>query len=153
VKKWALRFYDANIWLIIPLFLFWSLAAFAFFMGVPVGNLVLGTLAGAYIGARLARSDAIGDSARSIRNTSAFLAAVAETAAVGAVAIALIDTSTRSDLSLLLGLKSQPISFPWLVAITTTGCILFTALQYLCSRTAGRLAFRYTIKTLQPTGD
>jgi hypothetical protein len=127
-------------WLL-SLFLFWSLAVFAFFMGVPIGNLVLGTLAGGYVGARLARSDA--DSIEGIRNAAVFFAAVSGAAAVGAVSLALVDTSTRHDLGHLFGLKSQPISFPCLVLIGVAVCGLFAATQYVCSRAAGSFAFRH----------
>ncbi|HEY46889.1 MAG TPA: hypothetical protein G4O14_08905 [Anaerolineae bacterium] len=45
-------FYDFGYKFLIPLYFFWSAIALAFFMGMPFGNLLLGTLAGLYYGRR-----------------------------------------------------------------------------------------------------
>lgn len=50
LKKWIRKFYEMNRVVSILLYLFCSLMAVAFFMGIPIGNLFLGFLAGIYIG-------------------------------------------------------------------------------------------------------
>ena len=50
LKHWVRRFYTANIYFIIAVYLSLSVVALAFFMGLPIGNIVLGMLAGVYVG-------------------------------------------------------------------------------------------------------
>lgn len=52
LKCWRGDFYATKIILAVPLYIFWSAAAIAFFMRLPIGNIVLGLLAGFYIGRR-----------------------------------------------------------------------------------------------------
>jgi hypothetical protein len=52
LKRWMAGFYAVKTGLIVLVYLFWSVIALASFMGVPIGNLVLGSLAGLYVGRR-----------------------------------------------------------------------------------------------------
>ncbi len=52
LKRLVPRIYEINLKLITPIYLFASLIMIAFFMGLPLGNLALGTLAGVYVGRR-----------------------------------------------------------------------------------------------------
>ena len=48
LRRWTQGFYQANIALMVSLFVICSLVSIALFMGVPIGNLALGILAGFY---------------------------------------------------------------------------------------------------------
>ena len=50
LKNWITRFYGLDVKLTVLAYLFWSAVAVAFFMGLPFGNIALGTLAGLYVG-------------------------------------------------------------------------------------------------------
>jgi hypothetical protein len=50
LRTWLSRFYSAGKILTVPLYLFWSAIALAFFMGLPIGVVTLGLLAGFYAG-------------------------------------------------------------------------------------------------------
>jgi len=52
LRKWTKNIYRANMKLMIILYLVCSFIAIGMFMGVPIGNLALGILAGLYIGRR-----------------------------------------------------------------------------------------------------
>ena len=52
LRKWTKGFYQANMTLMVSLYLICSLLAMGLFMGVPLGNLALGILAGFYVGRR-----------------------------------------------------------------------------------------------------
>ena len=52
LRSWISEFYRADMRVMVTVYLCCSMIAVSFFMGLPVGNLVLGTLAGAYIGRR-----------------------------------------------------------------------------------------------------
>ena len=50
LRRWIAGFYHFQKFITIPMFLFLSAIILCLFMGVPVGNLMLGALAGLYIG-------------------------------------------------------------------------------------------------------
>lgn len=52
LRKWTKGLYEADVTLMVCLYLICSLSAIGLFMGVPLGNLALGMLAGVYIGRR-----------------------------------------------------------------------------------------------------
>ena len=51
--KWVKLAYRIHPFILIAVYLFYSVGIFGFFMGVPVFNMVMGPLAGFYIGRRL----------------------------------------------------------------------------------------------------
>lgn len=53
LKTWVSDFFNADIRLMLGIYLFWSAIALAFMMGLPLGNIVLGCLAGIYIGRKV----------------------------------------------------------------------------------------------------
>ena len=77
LKKWILQVYHLKMWLLVLIYLFCSAIAAAIGMGLPFGNLVLGTLAGGYIGRRAAHSSQSSSSfSKSAHKVSLFTAAI-----------------------------------------------------------------------------
>ncbi|NIM95647.1 MAG: hypothetical protein GTO18_18260 [Anaerolineales bacterium] len=52
LKSWVDKFYTLDARLLAIFYIFWSAAALGLFMGLPIGNLIWGTLAGVYVGRR-----------------------------------------------------------------------------------------------------
>jgi len=50
LKRWVARFYTANAFLMVTIYLGLSIIGLAFFMGLPVGTFGVGVLAGAHVG-------------------------------------------------------------------------------------------------------
>lgn len=53
ITNFIKKFYSVDLRLLIFIFLGWSFIVLAFFMGLPVGNLLLGSVAGIYIGRKI----------------------------------------------------------------------------------------------------
>lgn len=143
LKKWIIRFYNANMKLMVLAYLLWSIMAVALFMGLPFGNIVLGTLAGLYVGRKQYHARAITEIfARSIRNVSIFTALV-----TGAEAL-LIGILARGEpiiveiLQALWGLNQFATTGLNWVSLVTIGCLALSFIQFLCTRTAATLAFK-----------
>jgi len=100
LKRWGARFYHLDMRLLALVYLFCSAIAVAFFMGLPLGNLALGALAGVYVGRRQHHADeGEAASARAIRRASWFTALVTGLEALPIGLLALLE----SDVAALLG--------------------------------------------------
>ena len=52
LKNWVKKFYTANVYVMVLVYLSLSVMAVACFMGLPIANIALGVLAGLYVGRR-----------------------------------------------------------------------------------------------------
>lgn len=142
LRQWVRMFYMANMWLMIILYLVLSIFAVAFFMGLPVGTIVLGTIAGIYMGRRASHvhTDWI-TTVLSLRKTALITASVTVMAALPIGILALNEQHIFKMLENLSGLNQaslRGIAGFILIAIL---CGLLFLIQYWFSKKAGLLAF------------
>jgi hypothetical protein len=143
LKKWITKFYEMNRVISIPLYLFCSLMAVAFFMGVPVGNLFLGLLAGIYIGRKYhyLKSDQASFASAS-KNVSIFSAFVTSIEALPIGLLALQEESIIHSINRTLGLilfHANKIVDVLLIVIL---CGVLFWIQFFVTRFGAELSFR-----------
>jgi hypothetical protein len=142
LKRWIPHFYRFDLRMMILVYLCCSVIAVALFMGLPIGNLILGALAGVYIGRREHHA-AKGREAASIvfRNGSLFTAIVTgvEAFPIGVFAlqedwlIEWLQGIRETDLSVVTGIFS--------IGVIILLCIVLMIIQFWCTRTMAWIAF------------
>jgi len=147
LRRWTQGFYQANMPLMIFLFLICSLASIALFMGVPIGNLALGILAGLYTGRRYYHGgrgpEAFAGASRRVGLfTGAVVAAVA--LPVGLLALVAGEEYIAKSIVESLGFTYSNTAG---VGLVVALCVLLMLIQYLLARSAAILAYRGWKKT------
>jgi hypothetical protein len=128
----------APFWLWGAVYIFYSIGAFGFLMGVPVLVALLGLPAGLLVGGRLARQGATGDRVRqAARHASAFTTAVLAIACIASATIALIDPYTAGNLEGMLGLPFE-VTTGMIVALIVIGGAGLLALEWVLTGAAVR---------------
>lgn len=143
LKRWVLRIYDIGLWLIITIYLFCSLIMLAFFMGMPFGNLVLGSLAGVYIGRRAYYSAERYDSFTKLAIKMSILTALITAGeSLPFALLSLTEPIIQGLIEAVTGLDDQAIS-GWVgVTIMVAAVIGIAFMQYLCTNNAAKLAYQ-----------
>lgn len=142
LKNWIARFYSLDAKLTVLAYLFWSAMAVAFLMGLPFGNIALGTLAGLYVGRKQYHEGASGDLfARRARNVSIFTALVTGAEALPIVVLALGEQIIVAGLR-AIGLAQFATTGLMGVGLVGVGCVVLAVVQFWCTRTAATIAFR-----------
>lgn len=142
LKNWITRFYSLDVKLTALTYLFWSAIAVAFFMGLPFGNIALGTLAGLYVGRKQYHAGASGDLfARSANNVGIFTALVTGAEALPIGVLALGEQSVVAGLR-AIGFDQSATTGLRGVGLVGVGCLVLMVVQFWCTRTAAALAFR-----------
>jgi hypothetical protein len=142
LKRWVAAFYTARWICLATVYLVLSVLALAFGMGVPIGNLVLGALAGLYVGRR--HLHAASESqvfVRASRKVGLFTGIVVAALALPVGILALYageEEIARSALE-AIGLPYSKMVGLGFVAVL---CGLLLLMQYGLARGAARLAFR-----------
>ena len=140
VRHWTSRAYRAPFFLLMVLFIFVSVVTYAVSMGIPVGILAPGALAGVYVGRRLVFVGAAGfEAARTIRRTGFVAAGVIACAAAFSAYLALRDSFTGTDLGRMFRLKFV-VTRPMIVALVAIGGPVLVACQYWLTTKAARIA-------------
>ncbi len=143
LKKWITKFYNADMKLMVFAYLFLSIMAVALFMGLPFGNIALGTLAGLYVGRKQYHSRASTEVfVRNIRNVSIFTTLVTGAEALPIGILARGEPIIVEILQALWGLNQfATTDLNWLSLVTIV-CLALSFIQFLCTRTAATLAFK-----------
>jgi len=143
LKKWITRFYNTDMKLMVLAYLFLSIMAVALFMGLPFGNIALGTLAGLYVGRKQYHSRASTEVfVRNIRNVSIFTTLVTGAEALSIGILARGEPIIVEVLQTLWGLNQfAATDLNWLSLVTIV-CLALSFIQFLCTRTAATLAFK-----------
>jgi hypothetical protein len=144
LRRWVGKFYTINPWLVVIIYLGLCVVAVGSCMGVPIGTFSLGIAAGAYVGRREhhRQADRV-RSATAFRRIAVFAASVTTAAAVPIG---------------ILALQSEPEILTWLENILSLNrtslqggggfiligflCLFLFVMQFWCTRTAGRVAFK-----------
>jgi hypothetical protein len=147
LPTWIAAFYQVDLRLLAPIYLFWTVIATAFFMGLPLGNLLLGTAAGAYIGRR-AVNPAIPsvDAWRLVSRTSLFAAGVTSAAALGIGLLAAREPYILAPFRRLLGLDQAAAAFTADLAIVAVAVALLAGIQFWLTRLSADLTMRLVAK-------
>jgi len=142
LRKWTQSIYRANMKLMIILYLVCSFIAIGMFMGVPIGNLALGILAGLYIGRRCFHMEQGKDSLnRFAHNTSFFTAFIMGLVSFPVGMLALFAGEEYVIISVVESLRigySRIAGIGFILAL----CGLLMLLQYWLARGASILAYR-----------
>ncbi len=141
LKKWIKTAYSMKpiVWMMI--YLFYSIGMFGFFMGVPVFNVMLGLPAGFLIGGWLVYTGADSTNMKKIAQRSAlFTTSVLTFICASSAAIALLNSSTASELQSLSGI---PITQGTLIGIILCGGIFMLILQWWLTLKSVELTYRY----------
>jgi len=142
LKNWITKFYSLDLKLTVLAYLFWSAVAVAFFMGLPFGNIALGTLAGLYIGRKQYHAGASENLfAGSARNVSIFTALVTGAEAFPIGVLALGEQSVVASLR-AIGLDQSLTTGLMGAGLLGVGCLVLMVVQFWCTKTAAALAFR-----------
>lgn len=143
LKNWIARFYHVSIKLMALAYLFWSAIAVAFFMGLPCGNVVLGTLAGLYVGRKQHHIGASREMfARAARNVSLFTALVTSAEVLPIGLLGLHEDVIIEALRAIAKLDQSVVTGPLGIGLVGIGCVVLMIVQFCCTRTATALAFR-----------
>lgn len=148
LRKWIRGFYSARLWLLALFYSALCVLAVASFMGLPVGTLGLGLLAGVYAGRRQAHQPSADRPAHGLRRVAVFAAVMTAGTALPIGLLALHDPSTAESLQRFTGIDSGGAGIAWVGLL----CAVLFAAQYWGSLAAGRWALRLDHRTSLPGG-
>ena len=141
LRRWVPRFYTADIRVMMLGYLICSVLAVASFMGVPLGNLVLGSLAGVYIGRREHHAAGGRESAaKTFNKASLFTAAVTgiEAFPIGLLAL---NEGVVQWLQTVTGMEPQAVAGLPGIGLIVVLCAILMIVQYWFTRTLARIAY------------
>lgn len=142
LKHWITCFYRAKYRFLVPVYLFCSLIAVASLMGLPLGNLVLGTLAGVYVGRRMHHAQGgAGTMALAARRAGIFTTSVTGLESLPISVLALREGWVMRLLQAGLGMNQNGIKGLEGIGLALFLCVVLTGFQFLCTRTSVRCAF------------
>jgi hypothetical protein len=142
LRKWTAKFYGFGLKLIAPIYLFWSAVAVASLMGLPFSNLVLGTLAGLYVGRRAYHAGTNEEKFRIMAKSASVLTGLVtsgEEAVIGV--LVLRDPSVVDSIGTVTGLDESIIAGPVGIGLALIACVMLFIVQFWCTRIAARFAF------------
>jgi hypothetical protein len=130
LRRWVGNAYSINLKIWMAVYLFYSIAMFGFFMGMPVFNVILAVPAGLFIGSKLACQSADHEEVRRMnRNTCVFTTGILAVVCGVSAVIALVDPYTSLNLQGMLGLQFDVTR--WMLAgIIVIGGIALLLLQW-----------------------
>lgn len=142
LRRWISRFYSADMKVMVVLYLCCSVIAVALFMGLPVGNIILGTLAGVYIGRRESHAGRSGESAaKAVRKASLFTAAVTGAEALPIGLLALNEDWVVAWLQAVTGMDPWEATGFLGIGLIVLLCVVLMAVQFWCTKTGAWLTF------------
>ena len=143
LKHWIARFYAVSSILTVSAYLCWSVIALASLMGLPVGNLVLGSLAGLYIG-RKAHHQCIATSLfeRQARQVGLFTAAVVGFISTAMGILAIQERETMQVILGLVGLNRLAATETGRVVLVAIAVPALIAIQYWLTRVAASWGYK-----------
>jgi len=143
LKKWIHHFYSADVKLLVLVYLFCSAIAAAFCMGLPLGNVVLGTLAGVYVGRRAYHATQSRESfSKTARRVGLFAALVTGAWALLIGLLALDEEMVIDVLQAVVGLARVIIAGPVGMGLVILLCVVLMVVQYWCARAGAWVMFR-----------
>jgi len=123
LRRWLHVVYYLHPIILIIIYLFYSIAIFGFFMGVPVFNTFLGPLAGFYTGRRIKATNSPNKKSI-IRKVSSFTAFVLAVACLAALFLAANEQTLSSNINGMLA-----YTFGWKVSFNNQTILLISILM------------------------
>jgi len=143
LKKLIPGFYTLKNNILIPLYLLCSFIALAFFMGTPIGNIILGILAGLYTGRRHYYLEQHPDIFFSTaKKTSLFTAFITSIEALPIGILALRDTSIFTVLKSTFHFDLNVTNIIIDIIMVFLLCMLLFLIQFWVTNIAAKLAFQ-----------
>lgn len=128
--KWKANIYTMPVWLLLIIYLFYSVCVFGFFMGFPLFYPIVGSLAGYYWAERLLACNMDKKEAKSeIRKICIFTASSMGIVSIASSFLALTDKYIESEISGMLNLSFE-IRRPLLAIAIIAGAVFLVMLQY-----------------------
>lgn len=138
------NFYSIKARYLIFSYLFFSLIGFAFFMGVPVLYLAIGTLAGMYIGRRFRFHQKVANEfAHTLNKASLAIAALSAGFALLTGLASLSETSVTDFLNSIFSIINLQAVGLFGILLAIIYAVLIFTLQYFLTKKAGILGFRF----------
>jgi hypothetical protein len=142
LRRWVAGFYTAHLGLLATVYAACSVVAVASCMGLPLGNLMLGTLGGVYVGRRAFHAGASAAAViRATRRAGLFTAAFTGAEAFAIGLLVLRERSVVELLADILGSEQSAIAGPLGLAVISALVVVLIVLQFWCTSTAARVAF------------
>jgi hypothetical protein len=130
LRGWVRRASSSKLRSWMPVYLFYSVGMFGFFMGFPVFNVLLSIPAGVIVGSSLIRRGADAVVMKSTaRHTAAFTTAIFGVLCSASATIALISPSTGSELQHMLALPF-PVTPTMVISLIAGGGAILLSLQW-----------------------
>jgi len=143
LKRLVVAFYAVGRFLTVPAYLLWSAVVLAFFMGLPVGNLVLGFLAGVYVGRKAHHAQAAPDLfEKRARNAGLLTATITGLIALAMGLLAIGEQRTMQTILSLVGLGGLAATASGRAILVTVAVPVVVALQYGLTRLAASWSYR-----------
>ncbi|MDY7078503.1 MAG: hypothetical protein SXV54_16430, partial [Chloroflexota bacterium] len=144
LRRWIPRFYSVDVRVMMLVYLCCSVIGVAFFMGLPGGNVVLGTLAGIYVGRREYHAVGRGESvSKTIRRASLFTAIVTGAEALPIGLLALNEDWVVEWLQRVTGMEAEAVTGLFGIGLVVVLCAVLMAVQFWCTKTMAWIAFGY----------
>ena len=144
LKKWVAMFYDAELVLMMLLYICCSIFAVAMFMGLPVGNLILGTLAGLYAGRRAYHNETEREAfLKKVKRTGLFTAIVTGLEALPIGIFALNEDWVVEWLKHITRMDTATVTGIFGIGMILVLCAVLMAIQFWCTKTMARIAYGF----------
>jgi hypothetical protein len=142
LKKIIPKFYVLNKYLLIITYLFCSAVAVSSFMGIPIGNLFLGFMAGLYVGRKCYHLNQSHDHfSQNIKAVSTFTAFVTSSEGLLTGLLMLNDISVIDSTNQFLGIQIFSANQIRNGAVIILLCILLYVMQFFLSKAAVYLSY------------
>lgn len=131
LKSWIHNYLSLTFPLFTAVYIFYSLAVFGFFMGIPLFNLIPAVLGGYYYGRKLTVQNTKESRIIKIRKkVSVFTSAVMFFICALSALLALTDTHTGNNLKEMLGLNFE-VTNEIIIGIIIIGAVFLILINYL----------------------
>ncbi len=153
LRGWIRRAYSMKTWLWMAVYVFYSIGLLGFFMGVPVFNVALAVPAGIFVGRCLVQRGADADRMKkAARQAAIFTTSILGVVCLTSATLALLSSSTASDLQGMLGLPFQ-VTPTMILALILGGGAAILALDWWFTIRAVERAYRYFVVHAKPAGE
>jgi hypothetical protein len=144
IRKWVARFYSVDMRLVVLVYLCFSVIAVAFFMGLPIGIIVLGMLAGAYIGRRMYHnSEDEATFSTAVKKISLFTATVTGIEALLIGLLVLNDDWVVEWLQKVSRMNASK-SFGGIGLMIIVLCLILMVVQYVCTKALAQITYGHS---------
>ena len=142
--KWVYAAFQIHPMILIAIYLFYSVGIYGFFMGVPVFNIIMGPLAGFYIGRRLKREKADPEGTKRVIHRTGLLASfVLAVACTASLFLAASEVTLAGNINGMLrdmlGLNFT-FNYQTILALSVFAGIGIVVMEYFLTRVVAKKA-------------